>query len=152
MLHKTPIRLKVSNSQDWGFPVCWVYLLLIPAALLSPHPVVLTLVATLLAGVVWTTFTLKFTKTNNIELTSIIFPDGQVRLESNAEGKVAGIIDGQQWCTRWFAVLRFSNGNKTRRIIIRSSQQQGMDDFRRLNIWLRQDLFSGARAKQVLDS
>ena len=152
MLHKSPIRLKVSNSEDWGLPVWWVYLLVIPAALLSPHPVVLTLVAILLTGAVWTTRTLKLTKTNTVRLTSVIFPDGQVRLESNGEGKVAGIIDGQQWCTRWFAVLQFSNGNKTRRIIIRSSQQKELDDFRRLNIWLRQDLFSNAGAKQVLDS
>jgi len=152
MLHKTPIRFRVSNSSDWILPVCWFNCLLIPAALLSPHPVLLSLGAILVVGAGWTTRTFKFTKTNSVELTSVIFPDGQIRLESNGEGQVAGYLDGQQWCTRWFAVLRFSNGNTIRKMIIRSSQQQGADDFRRLNMWLRQDLFSNARAKQVLDS
>lgn len=85
-------------------------------------------------------------------MTSVIFPDGRVRLESNLEEKVAGFLDGQQWCTRWFAVLRFSNGNTVRKMVIRPSQQQRADDFRRLNMWLRQDLFSSTRARQVLDS
>ena len=149
MLHKTPIRLKVSNSDDWVLPV---YLLLFPAALLSPYPLLLTLGVILFAGAGWMTRTLKYAKSNNVELTSVIFPDGQVRLESHGEGKVVGFLDGQQWCTRWFAVLRFSKGNNIHIMIIRSSQQQGAEDFRRLNIWLRQDLFSNARAKQVLDS
>ena len=152
MLHKTPIRLEVSNSADWGLPVCWFNFLLIPAALLSPHPVLLSLGAILFVGAGWITRTLRFTKANSGKLTSVIFPDGQIRLESYGEGRVAGYLDGQQWCTRWFAVLRFSNGNTIRKMIIRSSQQQGTDDFRRLNMWLRQDLFSNARAKQVLDS
>ena len=152
MLHKTPIRLKVSNSEDWGRPVFWLNLLLVPAALLSPYPVLLTSAAILFAGAGWITRTLKHSKTNNVKLTSVIFPDGQVRLESHGEGKVVGFLDGQQWCTRWFAVLRFSNGNTIHKMIIRSSQQQGVDDFRRLNIWLRQDLFSNTRARRVLDS
>ena len=148
MLHKTPIRLKVSNSDDWVLPV---YLLLFPAALLSPYPLLLTLGAILFAGAGWMTRTLKYAKSNSVELTSVIFPDGQVQLESFGEGQVAGFLDGQQWCTRWFAVLRFSNGSTIRKMIIRSSQQQGSGDFRRLNIWLRQDLFSNNRPKQVLD-
>lgn len=152
MLHKTPIRLVVSNAHDPVLPVCWFNLLLIPAALFSPHPVLLSLAAVSFVAAGWATRTLKCTKTNYVKLTSVIFPDGQIRLESNREGQVAGYLDGQQWCTRWFAVLRFSNGNTIRKMIIRSSQQRGTDDFRRLNVWLRQDLFSNARAKQVLGS
>ena len=152
MLRNKPIRLKVSNSGDLFLPVYLLNLLLVPAALLSPHPVLLTSGAILIVGAGWITRTLKFPKTNNVELTSVIFPDGKVRLESNREEKVAGFLDGQQWCTRWFAVLRFSNGNTIRKMIIRPSQQQGPDDFRRLNMWLRQDLFSNTRARQVLDS
>jgi len=152
MLHNTPLRLNVSNSDDWILPVCVLNCLLVSAALLSSHPVFLTLGAILIIGARWITRTLKYSKTNNVKLTSVIFPDGQVRLESDGEGQLAGYLDGQQWYTRWFAVLRFSEGNKARTLIIRSSQQQGADDFRRLNVWLRQDLFSNARAKQVLDS
>lgn len=144
MLHNTPIKLKISNSDDWVLPV---YLLLVPAALLSPYPLLLTLGAILFAGAGWITRTLKFAKSNSMELTSVIFPDGQVRLESFGEGQVGGFLDGQQWCTRWFAVLRVSNGSTIRKMIIRSSEQQGSGDFRRLNIWLRQGLFSNNRPK-----
>jgi len=149
MLLNKPIRLKVSNRGEGVLPVYLLNLLLVPAALLSPHPVLLTF---LFVGAGWIAHTLKSSKTNNVKLTSVIFPDGQVRLESHGEGKVVGFLDGQQWCTRWFAVLRLTNGNTIHKMIIRSSQQQEADDFRRLNIWLRQDLFSNTRARQVLDS
>lgn len=149
MLHKTPIRLKVSNRDNWVLPV---YLLLVPAAMLSPYPVSLTLCAILFAGAEWFIRTLKYSKTSNTELISVIFPDGQVQLESGGEGSVRGFLEPQQWCTRWFAVLRFSDGDTRSSLVIRSSQQQGADDFRRLSVWLRQDLFSSTRARQVLDS
>ena len=152
MLRNQPIRLKISNSGDLLLPVCLLNLLLVPAALLSPHPVFLTSGAILIVCAGWITRTLKSPKTNRVELTSVIFPDGKVRLESNQVEMVTGFIDGQQWCTRWFAVLRFSNGNTIRKMIIRSSQQHGAEDFRRLNMWLRQELFSNTRARQVLDS
>ena len=152
MLRNQPIRLKVSTAGDLLLPVRFLNFLLVPAALLSPHPVFLTLCVILIIGVGWITRTFKFPKTNQIELTSVIFPDGSVRLESNLEGKVTGFLDGQQWSTRWFAVLRFSSGNTIRKMIIRPPQQQGEGDFRRLNMWLRQDLFNNTRTRQVLDS
>jgi len=152
MQHNQPIRLKVSNAGDLVFPLCFLHVLLVPVALLSPRPVLFTLAAILYIGAGWVALTLKKFKTNKVELTSVIFPDGQVRLESNREGQVAGFLDGQQWCTHWFAVLRVSDGNMIRSIIVRPSQQQEPDHFRRLNMWLRQDLFSSIRARQVLDS
>ena len=152
MLHNKPIRLKVSNRGDLALFVYSLNFLLVPAALLSPYPLVLTLGAILFIGAGWIARTLITSKTNHEELTSVIFPDGKVRLESNREEKFAGLIDGQQWCTRWFAILRFSDGRRSRNMIIRSSQQQGLGDFRRLNMWLRQDLFSNTRVEQVLDS
>jgi hypothetical protein len=152
MFRNKPIRLKVSTNGDLILPVHLLNFLLVPAALLSPHPVLLTFGAILIVGAGWIARKLKFPKTKYVELTSIIFPDGKVRLESNREEKLAGFLDGQQWCTRWFAVLRFSDGIKIRKMIIRPSQQQGEGDFRRLNMWLRQDLFNNTRARQVLDS
>lgn len=152
MRHNKPIRLKVSNSGDFLLPVQLLNFLLVPAALLSPYPVLLTLGAVLFIGAGWAARTLKFPKSNNIELTSVIFPDGKVRLESDGEEMVTGSLDGQQWCTRWFAVLRYSNGKTVRKMLIRPSQQAGTDDFRRLSMWLRQNLFSNTRARRVLDS
>ena len=81
---------------------------------------------------------------------AVIFADGQVRLESNREETFESFLDGQQWCTHRLAVLRISNGETTRRLIICSMQQKGADDFRRLNMWLRQGLCDNTRTKQVL--
>jgi hypothetical protein len=152
MLHNRPIRLKVSNRGDLALPVYSLNLLLVPAALLSPHPILLTLAVILFIGAGWIARTLKNAKTNSEELTSVIFPDGQVRLESTREVRIAGFLGGQQWCTRWFAVLRVSHGSAFRNVIVLRSQQLEADDFRRLNMWLRQDLFKSAGVKQVLDS
>jgi len=152
MLRNQPIRLNVSTSGNWLLPVHLLNFLLVTAALVSPHPVLLTLCAIFVIGAGWIIRALKYSKTNNVELTSVIFPDGKVRLESNREESIAGFLHGQQWCSRWFAVLRFSNGNTVHKLIIRPSQQQGTDDFRRLNMWLRQDLLSNTGARQVLDS
>ena len=150
MLINQPIRLKVSARKDFILVYCLLNGLLIGAALLSPYPLLLTGVVILLSGAAWLVFTLNFSKTNNVELISVIFADGQVRLESNREETFESFLDGQQWCTHRLAVLRISNGETTRRLIICSSQQKGADDFRRLNMWLRQGLCDNTRTKQVL--
>ena len=151
MRHNRPVRLKVANREDLVIPLILLNLLLISAALLSPYPVLLTLGAILFGGAGWASYTSEKSKSKYLQLISVIFSDGQVRLESGQE-EFAGFLDGQQWCTRWFAVLRVSNANTLRNVIILSSQQRGPDDFRRLNTWLRQDLFSNTRADRVLES
>lgn len=152
MPNNRPIRLNVAHSEDFVFATRTLPVLVILAALLSPYPVLSTLIVLLLFGAMWTKRTLKISKPNSMELTSVIFPDGRVRLESDREGTTEGFLDGQQWSTHWFAVLRFSNGQTTRKLVIRSAQQQGTDDYRRLKMWLRSDLCSNTKARQVLDS
>ena len=152
MLHNKPITLVVSNRKDFDLAVCMLYLLVILAALLSPFPVLLTVVASLLFGAERTVHTLLFTKTNNEELISVIFPDGRVRLESDREETIEVFLDGQQWCTRWLTVLRVTEGDTTHKLAIRSAQQQGTDDYRRLKMRLRNDLCTKTTARQVLDS
>ena len=129
-----------------------LYLLVILAALLSPFPVLLTVVASLLFGAERTVHPLIFAKTNNVKLISVIFPDGRVRLEFDREETIEVFLDGQQWCTRWLAVLRVTNGDTIRKLVILAAQQQGTDDYRRLKMWLRSDLCSKTMARQVLDS
>ena len=150
MHHNRPIRLRVAGRRILFLPVFLSCLLLVVAALLSPYPMSLTVAAILLSGAVGISYILKFSKANNFKLTSVIFTDGKVRLESNGKEKDAGSLVGQQWCSRWFAILRVSNGNTVRNMIILSSQQQEADDYRRLTVWLRQDLFSSTRAGRVL--
>lgn len=135
-----PLRLAVASRTDFFLPVALLYLLVVFAALLSPHPIVLTIlsVAAFTAG--WLGPILGFYKTNNEELTSVIFADGRVRLESVRGCLDAGILNGQQWCTRHLAVLRIANGDTKGNLVIMSFQQQDAGDFRRLSVWLRQDL------------
>jgi len=152
MLHNKPIKLTVSNRKDFDLAVFMLFLLAIVAALLSPFPALLTIIASLIFGAERIARIFIFSKTNNVELISIIFPGGRVRLESDREETVEGFLDGQQWCTRWLAVLRVSNADSTRKLVIRAAQQQGLDDYRRLKMWLRNDLSTQTTSRQVLDS
>ena len=144
--------MNVANREDFVVAVRALYLLGILAALLAPYPVLSVLLASLLIGAAWVTGILKISKTTNVKLTSVIFPDGRVRLESGREDTIEGFLDGQQWATHWFSVLRFSDEDTTRTLVIRSAQQQGTDDYRRLKMWLRNDLCNNTEARQVLDS
>lgn len=152
MRHNRPIRLNVANRKDLLFPAILLNLLLVTAALLGPYPLLLSLVAIVFGGAGWAKYASGTSKTNRLKLISVIFDDGQVHLESCQEEEFAGFLDGQQWCTRWFAVLRVANANKFRNVLILSFQQRGPDDFRRLNMWLRQGLFNSNRADRVLES
>ena len=147
MPYNKPITLTASNRKDFDLAVFMLYLLVVLAALLSSYPVVLTIAASLLFGAERTVHTLIFSKTNNVELISVIFPGGRVRLESDREETIEGFLDGQQWFTRWLAVLRVTQGDTTRKLFIRSAQQQGTDDYRRLRMWLRNDLCSKTTAR-----
>jgi hypothetical protein len=150
MLINQPIRLNVSDTKDFIPVYCLLNCLLIGAALFSPHPVLLTSLVVLLSGAAWLVITLIFSKPNSVKLISVIFADGRLRLESNWGETFEGFLDGQQWCNHRLAVLRTSNGKTTRRLIICSWQQQGADDFRRLNMWLRQGLCDDTRTRPVL--
>ena len=152
MPHNRPIRLNVSTSRDLFLPVWLLNSLVVLAALLSPYPVLLTVSAIVIFGAVRLGRILELSKVNNIELISVIFPDGRVRLESDRKETIEGFLDGQQWCTRRFAVLRVACEDTTRHLVIRSTQQHGTDEFRRLHMWFRQDLCSSTSKKQVLDS
>ncbi|HEY5774848.1 MAG TPA: hypothetical protein VIS57_02080, partial [Xanthomonadales bacterium] len=71
---------------------------------------------------------------------------------SNWERISEGVLDGQQWCTRQFAVLRITTGGTTRKLIILSARQREAGDFRRLSMWLRQGLCDNTESKQLLNS
>ena len=140
MLLNRPVILRISNTNDFLLPVSLLNLLLVIAALISPYPVVLTLAVIVFAGIGWRVSILELSKSNKVKLTLVIFPDGRVRLESDQADTIEGFLDGQQWSTSWLAVLRVVDGDSIRKLLIRSDHQQSKDDFRRLNMWLRQDL------------
>ncbi|MGA9574369.1 MAG: hypothetical protein WBS20_10540 [Lysobacterales bacterium] len=87
-------------------------------------------------------------KAINGKLTLVIFADGRVQLESPRERLNAGCLDGQQWCTHQFAVLRITNEKSVRRLLILSARQQETGHFRRLQMWLRQGLCDNTSASR----
>ena len=109
------------------------------SALLSPHPVLMTALTVLILCAGWDIFTLCFPNIHKTRLILIVFTDGRVELKSAHEDTIEGFLDGQQWCTHRVAVLRIADGDSLRRLVILSAQQQNSDNFRRLNMWLRQD-------------
>ena len=150
MLHNRPIRLNVSSSKEFAVPVFILGLLALLAALLSPKPLLMTLILILISGAMRCVFLLTKKDSSDVEMTSVIFPDGRVRLESNQELTAEGFLDGQQWCTGNLAVLRIVIGGSVSRLVIQSRQQRTADDFRRLMVRLRLDWPKDVIAKQKL--
>jgi hypothetical protein len=136
MSYNNPIRLTVANRRDFVIPVGLLMSLALLAALLSSQPALL-MVLIFVTG--WSIFTFGFSNVNETKLILFIFADGRVGLESAHKDTIEGFLDGQQWCTHQVAVLRVADGDLLRRLVILSAQQQNADDFRRLNMWLRQD-------------
>jgi hypothetical protein len=139
MSYNRPIKLTVANRRDFVIPVGLLMLLAVLAVLLSSQPALLTV---LIFATGWSIFTLGFSKVNESNLILIIFADGRVGLEFSDKDTIEGFLDGQQWCTHQVAVLRVADGDSLRRLVIRSARQQNADDFRRLNMWLRQNFFN----------
>jgi len=120
-------------------PAMLVSVLIIISAVISPQPLLMTLFVTILLGMGWYLFILRFSLMTGEELTSVIFPDGSVTLESTGNNKIEGIVGGQQWCTNKLAVLKIVTTGKHQRLVI-LARQQNAGDYRRLMVWLRQDL------------
>lgn len=151
MLRNIPIKLKITHKKDFFSFINLLLFLAVTSALLSNHAVVFTISVILLCAVIWIHLILNFSKSNNMELTSVIFADGRVRLESKQEDTIEGFLVGQQWCTRWLAVLQFSDGETTRKLVVESARQHEADDFRRLSMWLRHCSWNDNRNSQAMD-
>ena len=149
MLLDTPLKLRVANQSDFAIAACLCSLLILLAALLSPQPVLMSILVILVCVAGWGAYILYFSKVNSGKLTLVVFSDGQIRLESKRKDPVGGVLKGQQWCTYQFAILRVSVGDKARSLLVLSAQQRQKDDFRRLNMWLRQGVGNGAERKRA---
>ena len=138
MPYNSSLTLRIAKRRDFDKPVCLLFLLVMLSAVISTQPLLLASLAILFFGGTWVAHTLKYFNVNNAELISVIFPDGIVRLKSNHGDTLAGVLDGPQWSTGKLTVLRVVVAGSVRKVIILSSKQQGTEDFRRLNTWLRQ--------------
>jgi hypothetical protein len=144
------IKIKISNIDPWFslVPACLLllalYYLVHRDLLVSAFLILLVLNFRRIEGILdffklkpkWPVF--------GSQLTLIIFADGAVRIESGTEGRIAGYLDSNHWCTRFLAVVRVVSGGKTHHLLALSARQDKPDDFRRLNLWLRQKIYPGA--------
>ena len=142
MPHNERLKLSVATAGDLLLPAALFFLLVVLSAWLSPQLVYLlfSLAMLLMAG--WGACILGLFKVSGPKLISIIFPDGQVRLESANEDTIGGYVDGQQWCTGWFAILHINIHGTTRTLLVLSAQQSD-EDYRRLITWLRYNRCNG---------
>lgn len=139
------LELRVATPHDVLVPLTGLLTLVLLAATLSARPVLLTslLSGLLLAG--WGAHILDFYKVNFKKLTLVIYSDGQVRVKLPDETTIRGLLVGPQWCIRQFAILHVEMKNTTRNLLVVSALQKNTDEFRRLNLWLKQDLFRGIK-------
>jgi len=100
---------------------------------------IMTAAVVLLLGAAWVLFIQINSKATYVNLTSVIFPDGSVKIKSDAYITFEGVLCGQQWCNSQFAVLKFAAAGKKYFFVLMAAQQSAAD-YRRLLVWLRQDL------------
>jgi len=138
MPHNSPLVFRVAKRRDFVIPFIFLFVLAMLSAILSNYFIPLSLLVIPVFGAVWFKYTLDLCKVNVVELISIIFPDGRVTLKPGQHPEIEGYLDGQQWCTRHVVVLKYKTGCRHQYMVLLSAQQNA-EDFRRLNVWLRQD-------------
>ncbi len=133
------MTLRVAGRNECVLPALLVSFLILGSAIFSSQPMIMTAVIVLLLGAAWLSFIQKNSKATYVNLTSVIFPDGSVKIKSEVYTKLEGVLRGQQWCNSQFAVLKFVAAGTNHRFVLLSAQQNAAD-YRRLLVWLRQDL------------
>ena len=149
MLPDSPLSLSVARVRDFAAVVGLFFMLAGVSAALSPQPGLAILPVLLLLGSLWLATILGFYKIDKSKLTLVIFQDGRVKLKSDVKESIEGFLDGQQWCTHRVAVLRVSTGDTTHKLVVLFAQQSLADEFRCLNMWLRQNDYSDSEDRQV---
>ena len=138
MPYSRAIPLIVSNRRDFSVYVYGLFVIAILSALMSPFPLPMVFLSSLLFGIGQFLIKLGFCKINDAKLISVIFPTGQLTIESNVEHKIEGFLSGQQWCTHVVTVLQYKTDGEIKRVVI-MSRQQNADAYRRLRVCLQQD-------------
>ena len=149
MSHEQSLTLRVSTRKEFSYLEGLLFVFCLLSALLGPQPLILMLLTVVFFGAGRLILILDFFKVPDDQLTLILFPDGQVRLNSGCEIVCEGFLDGRQWCTQLLAVLRFETGGTTQKLLILSTNQKTTDDFQRLTVWLRQNYCCDVPVKRV---
>lgn len=145
MLANMPLELTTASMRDVRGPITILLALVLIAAALSTRPVLVTSVMTVLFTAGWGALILGLSKVSIENLLLIISSDGRVRLKLHGEDSIRGVLVGQQWCSYPFAILRIGTEKMTQNLLVISTQQKDPDDFRRLNMWLKQDFHRGVQ-------
>lgn len=139
MPHNRAMTLRVAGRNECVLPALMVSFLILGSVISSSQPMIMTAAIVLLLGAAWVLFIQINSKATYVNLTSVIFPDGSVKIKSDAYIKFEGVLRGQQWCNSQFAVLKFAAAGKNYCFVLLAAQQSTAD-YRRLLVWLRQDL------------
>ena len=148
MSHKQQIKLNILTRKHWLFAVRVLLLLAIISASVNSQFAFAMALLVIVVKLEWIADRLSFFKVSESKLTLIIFPDGEVRLESN-ENTIEVFLGRQQWFTNHVAVIQVIDGGKARNLFVLSTQQENQQDFRRFNMWIRQDFYRDATGVQV---
>lgn len=145
MSYNRLIKLNYLNKRSWLTPTTVLMILVTVSAIVSSEFEIVAILAAVYLGLDWTAVTLRFYNIKDNEFSVNIFPDGRVVLLSAGSVKEEGVLDQQQWCTHHAAVLRVLIRDEIRMLVVLPKLQKETDDFRRLNMWLRQE-FATAQA------
>ena len=90
MSFSKPLKFKVANSRDFHALFVILFLLVVLMLAADARPLLLTLALTLLSGAGFLVYILGIYKVDDVNLTSVILPDGKVKLESAGKTKIEG--------------------------------------------------------------
>jgi hypothetical protein len=140
MSFSKPLKFKVAGRKDFRVLFAVFFLLILLTMAAEPRPLMLTLLMAILSGAGFLVYILGIYKVDDVNLITIIFPGGRVQLESAGKTKIEGFLSGGQWNTSHVTVLRYQTGGKHQQIVLLSAHQHA-DDYRRLQVWFRQEDF-----------
>jgi hypothetical protein len=137
------LTLKTACKNDFVLPAIFLSVLVIVVALSSSQPLPMTLLVGVFLGATWYQLMSVESDIPALKLISIIFRDGtlKLKLKSDEQPVLEGIISGQQWVSPWVSVLRFISSGKHHSLLVFSAQQNA-DQYRRLVVWLKQGLLN----------
>jgi len=137
MPHDSPLNLTVAQPGDFRCAGRILLLLVVIAAGLSPYPVFMAIMACAWCYAVVRACPAYFTRQIRGNPSVAIFPDGRISLHSGRLRIVEGALGEHHWCTRRGAVLAIRIQDSVEKLVF-LARQQNPDDFRRLQVWLRQ--------------
>jgi len=146
MPYNRSLKFRAAAGKDFPGLEYVLYFMAIISALLSSYPLFLSIIAALLFATGRILLRLGFFKISNVKLISVIFPSGQVTIESN--DKVEGFLSGHQWCTRHAAILRYEAGGRLKRTVL-LARHQDADDYRRLRVCLQHNFCNDTGKNKV---